>query len=43
MKYKKIEEDCVGRIVISTGKIKTHIPANAEEWEIKEYKEGINI
>ena len=39
----KFKEDYVGRIVISTGKIKTHVPSNPGEWETKENKEGIFI
>jgi hypothetical protein len=39
----KIKDDYVGRIVISTGKIKTYVPSNPGEWETKENKEGIYI
>ncbi len=39
----KFKDGYVGRIVISTGKIKTHVPSNPGEWETKENKEGIFI
>jgi hypothetical protein len=34
------KDDYVGRIVISTGKIKTHVPSNPGGWEIKEIKKA---
>ncbi len=39
----KFKDDYIGRIVISTGKIKAHVPSNPGEWETKENKEGIYI
>ncbi len=39
----QFKDEYCGRIVISTGKIKTHVPSNPGEWKIKENKEGIFI
>ncbi len=39
----KFKDDCVGRIVVSTGKISTDMRKPENEWEIKNDKEGKTI